>query len=119
MWSSLTIQCNPNLASILSFEVLTICLDSRSVGNQKRVPHCPRLSAAVAFGALASVAATTGSKQSSAVSEYRTAPWLIERDPVLHLGAECLETHPRVVLKVLDKLILIKHTHISLVQIVG
>jgi hypothetical protein len=82
------------------------------------MPHRPRLATTITFCALAPVAATTGGEQPSAVPEYGAAPRLVERDPELHLGAERLETDPGIVLKVLDKLILIQHALIPFVQIV-
>lgn len=89
------------------------------MSNQKRVPHYPRLSAAVTFGALVPVAAATRSEQTSTVSKNTGAPRFIERDPEFNLRAEGFETHPGVVFKVLDELVLVQHAVVPLVQVVG
>ena len=115
---SLTIERNPNLASILGLEVITVGLDRRTMGNEERVADDPRLPRAVPFSALAPVTATTGSKKAGAIAENRAAPRLVEGDPIFYLRTESLETHPGVVLVILHELVLVQHAPISLVQVV-
>jgi hypothetical protein len=115
---SLTIERNPNLATILGLEVVTVGLDGRTMSNEERVADDPGLPRAVAFSALGAVAATPGSKKAGAIAENRAAPGLVEGDPIFYLGPESLETHPGVVLVILHKLVLVQHAPISLVQVV-
>lgn len=115
---SLTIEGNANLAPVLGFEVVTIGLDCGTVSNKKRVADNPRFPGAVTLRALAAVTSTPGSKQSGAVTQDRATPRLVECDPELYFGAEGFETHPGIILKILDELVLVQHAAISFMQII-
>jgi len=79
----------------------------------------PRLPRAIAFSTLASVTATPRGEKASAITENRAAPRLVEGDPIFYLRTEGFETHPGVVFVILHELVLVQHTPISLVQVVG
>ena len=80
-WISLTIKGNTNLATVLLFEVVAVRLDCGTVGDEEVVTDGPGLPATVALFALAPVTCTSGSKESSTITQNGTAPWLVEGDP--------------------------------------
>jgi hypothetical protein len=115
----LTIQGDSDYASILLLEVVAVSLDCRTMSNEEVVPDGPGLPAAVADVAFAAVAGAARGEQAGAVAQDRAAPWLVEGDPQLDRGAKGLETYPRIVLKVLDKLVLVQQAAVARVQVVG
>jgi hypothetical protein len=116
---ALTVQGDSNYASVLLLEVFAVGLDRRTMSNEEVVADGPGLPAAVADVALAAVAGAARGEQAGAVAQDRAAPGLVEGDPQLDGGAKGLETYPRIVLKVLDKLVLVQQAAVALVEVVG
>ena len=112
------VQNDSNLALVGSLELVPVHLDGTAVGHQQVVADNPRLSGAVADGALLTVGGAARGKLPHAVAEDGRAPGLIEGNPVLALG-EGLEADASKVLKVKGELGTVEEATVALVKLIG
>lgn len=105
---SLTVKGDTDLASVLLLEVVAIRLDCGAVGEEEIVTHDPGLPAAVTLFALTPITCASRRKEAGAITQDGTTPRLVEGDPQFDCRTEGLETHPGIVLEILNELLLVQ-----------
>lgn len=117
--SRLTIESDTDLSTISLLEFLPVNLHRRSVGHENIVTDNPALATAVSLWALRTVTGPAGRKQTGVEPQDGAAPWLVEGDPMLHLGAKGLKDYTGIIRVVRYKLFLVEHAPIPLLQLIG
>ena len=114
----LTVQSDSDLSSVFGLEFLSVYFHCAPVSNQNILAHNPRLSTTIAYSALRPITRMAGSEETSAISQYRATPRLVERDPVLDLRPKSFKHHPSIPSEIGHKLLFVEQSTISPVQLI-